>query len=474
MKLVIDQIYFIELEGTKVKVHSHKIKKSKYSVRGKGISVSSVILIRPDAFNRYLVGTGDRAMNSKRKAVSSAESPWDKLSEILQNPKTEIESVDRNGQADSYRRKFLNLLFPSHFTQSYVDCVIKDIACVYPLENENMRNNEPRRKVEYVPKKSIQLRNTGMYTNKNFILSVTLMLQNIFEYLKDYIYNKKALGKLEFIQSLASYLLRWLDINKITFYKKLLCRVFYHLYLAYHLKIALASISIQPSKFPIDVPFNETKIDQLYGNIRITGGEEEFRVSGVNLIYDKSFRSNSETRVKNILPNVGSDESFWFHGTLMKSEESIRTNGVRLSCGDAGDFSKKGNGFYLALNSDFAIEFAEGKLASKCSRLNMFAVLVFRVDNDFRKMFTGIDLTDEKELWLDATKYYRNYLQNSTLKEPKALRRLMYIEGPTSRYDGAGRKSGDFHQLCIRHKQMSEYFFSKLCCILYFKKPRVE
>lgn len=431
-----------------------------------------MILIRPVAFNQYFFGTGDRAMSSKRKAASFTEGPLDKLSEILQNPKAEIDPAGRNGQADSYWRKFLNLLFQSHFSQCHVGFVSKDIACVYSSENENLRNNAPCRKVESVPKKSSKLLDTGMYKNKNFILSVTLMVQNIFEYLKEYSDIEKALGKLGSVQSLASYLLR-LDSNKITPHKKILCWVFYHLHLAYPLKYALVSISIQPSKLPTDFPFNKTKIDQPY-NINITGGVEEFGVSGVNFIYDKRFRSNSETHINNVLPEIDLEESFWYHGTLLESEENIRFNGVRLSCGNACDFSKKGNGFYLALNSDFAIEFAKGKLTGRCSREKMFAVLVFRVGNDFRKMYNGIDLTYEKELWLDATKYYRNYLQNSRLKEPKALRRLMYIEGPTSSYDGAGRKLGNFHQLCIRHKKMSEYFFSKLCRILYFKKPQID
>ena len=475
MKLVPDRIYFIKLEGMKVKVLSQKIKKSKYSVRGIGISISLMMLIRPVTFNRYVVRTGDRGMSSKQKAVSSTEGPLDKLSEILENPKTESDSVGRNGQADSYRRAFSNLLFQSHFTQCYVDCVSKDIAFVYPLENENVRNNAPCRKVESVPKKSIKLLDTGMCKNENFILSVIFMLQKIFEYLEDYSDSEKALRKLEFIQSLGSYRLRWLDSNKITLSKKLLCWVLYHLHLAYHPKITLGSISVQPSKFPTDFIFYKDKINQLYGNIRITGGVEEFRVSGVNLIYDESFKSESETRVKNFLPKIDAEESFWYHGTRMESEENIRSNGIRLSCGNACDFSKKGNGFYLALNSDFAIEFAKGKLAGKHSGVkNMFAVLVFKVGNDFRETYDGIDLTDEHELWLNATNYYRNYLENSKLKEPKAFRRVMYIEGPTSSYDGAGRKLGNFHQLCIRHKGMSEFFLSKLCLILYFKKPRVE
>ena len=452
-------------------VLSQRIKKSKYSVRRIGISVSSVTLIRTVTFNQDLVGTGDRAMSSKQKAVSSTEGSLDILSEILQNFRAEIYSPGRNRQAGSCRRKILNLLFQSYFTQCYVDCVSKDIACVYCLENEKMQNNASCRKVESVLKKSGELFHTAIFKNENFILSADLMLQITFEYMTDYSDKKKARGKLEFIQPLA-YLLRWLDSSKIMIYQKL-CWPFYHLDLAYYLKIGLASISIQPSKFPTDFPFNKTKIDQPYKNILVTGGVKEFRVSGVNLIYDKSFKSNSETRVKNVLPEIGAEESFWYHGTRMESEENICSNGVRLSCGNEGkDFSKKGKGFYLAFNSDFAIEFAEAKLSGKHSGVkDMFAVLVFQVANDFRKKYKGIDLTDENELYLHATNYYRNYIHNSKLREPKALRGLMYIEGPTSAYDGAGRKLSNFHQLCIRHKKLSDDFFSKLCCILYFKKP---
>ena len=447
------------------------MKNSKYSVRGTDISISSMILIRAVAFNQYL-GTVDRATNSKRKAASSTEGPLDILSELVQNSKTETDSTGMNSQADSCRRKFLNLLFQSHFTECYVNCVSKDIVCVYHLEKEKVQNSAPCRKVEYVPKKSSELLDTGMYKNKNFILSVNFMLQNTFEYLKDYSDNNKALGKLEFTQSLASCLLRWLDSNTITLFKELLCWVFYHIHLAYYLKIGLTHISIKPSKFPTDFPFNQNRIGQIYYNIPVTGGVKEFGVFGVNLIYDKSFRNNSETHVKNFLPKIDSDfESFWYHGTRKESEENIRNNGIRLSCGNKGDFSKKGSGFYVALNSDFAIEFAEGKLAGKHSGVkDMFAVLVFKVGNDFCETYNGIDLTDERKLWLDATNYYQNYLDNGSLREPKALRKLEYIEGPTSAYDGAGRKSSNFRQLCIRHKKMSEEFFKKLCCILYFKK----
>ena len=279
------------------------------------------------------------------------------------------------------------------------------------------------------------LPDTEIRTHKSFIDWIKLIMKNRYEDLKDRSNIVAVLKELGFTKLAAAMLALWIGRNESISHKDLLYWVFYYLDFCYNDVIAKET----------RVAVNETH----------------------PIIYDVFVKGNSEEFLKDMLPQINQDESFWYHGTILKHEQSIANNGIDLSHANAGDFSENGSGFYLTSSFRHAADFAEAKAMWDDDK--RFAVLVFQVENNFRESYAGIDLSGEEELWRNVIKYYNDYQTNGRLREPTKVRLLQYIEGPTSICDDRGRERGTFHQLCIRDAEMADLFYSKLCRILYFQ-----
>ena len=425
-------------------------------------SISCTSFYGPIAFNRSLARAihglkPDEEPTSRRNVIDCLEESLKDVYEILEDVETAICKVAPSWQVDYQIVKLVKLFHRSDFANGLVECLSDDdIKCIKEFNHDQNKIlcNQLGLKEEItnlVPDGEIR-------SHKSFVEWVMMILKDRYENVKGYSSNMAALQDLGFTQSAAAVLADWIDSTESMSHKDMLYWV------CYHLKSLSDAIIMQVGNIT-EFPFNEDKVSERF-NIQVTGSEE-FSVSGVNVLYDKDFKNNQKVLLKKMLPEINiKEEVFWYHGTILKHEQNIRNNGVDLSCASAGDFSKNGCGFYVALDIDHAIDFAKAKVLGD----RIFAVLVFKVGNDFYKPYTGRDLTSEAQLWREATHYYNNYQRNGNLREPKELRKLHYIRGPTSKYDGGRRRGSSFHQLCIRNDGMADLFYRELCSILYFKK----
>ena len=416
----------------------------------------------PIALNRYLARAvqglePDTESTSRRNVINCLEQSLNDVYEILEDVESTLLNVTPTWQVDHMILKLVELFHRSIFAYGLFDCLDDDdIQC---MKNFNHDQNKILCNQLGLKEEITNLLPDGeIKSHKSFIDWVIHILKTRYDDVRDHNNSMAALQSLGFTPTAAAVLTNWIDSTASMSHKDLLYWVIYHIK-------SLSDVIIMQLGNETEFPFNKAKIIESY-SIQVTGSME-FSISGRNILYDQDFQNNQRVLLKKMLPKNNSDEEFcfWYHGTLLKHEENIRNNGIDLSCAGAGDFSKNGFGFYLAEDIQHAIDFAKAKVVGD----RIFSVIVFKVGKNFRQRYKGIDLTDENQLWRDAIHYYNNYQKNGKLKEPKALRKMQYIEGPTSKYDGGGRRTSSFHQLCIKNDHMSDFFFSKLCCIFYFK-----
>ena len=429
-----------------------KIKLSKYTIKITisveiGVSISRDSIGETIAFNQSLARAVhglklDKEPTSRNNVILTFAKSLTDVYETLEDIGTAQYSVDRICQTDSERRQYWILLFRSNFANGLFECLIlseKDreslkrcihgrnqIICNQLGLNEGIINLLP---------------GTEIRTHKSFIDWIKLIMKNRYEDLKDRSNIVAVLNELGFTKLAAAVLARWVGRSESMSHKDLLYWVFYYLDCCYNDITAKETITSKEIRVPVD----ETR----------------------PIIYDVFVKGNSEEFLKDMLPQINQDEDFWYHGTILKHEQSIANNGIDLSHANAGDFSENGSGFYLTSSFRHAADFAEAKAVWNYDK--RFAVLVFQVQNNFRESYAGIDLSGEEDLWRNAIKYYNEYQTNGKLKEPTKVRSLQYIEGPTSICDDRGRERGTFHQLCIRDDEMADLFHSKLTRILYFQ-----
>ena len=351
--------------------------------------------------------------------------------------------------------KFRKLLFQFNFARGLLDCLnVYDIACINSFKHDQVKIlcllfQLKEEVAGYITR-------TDYITYESFIEQVNLILQGRYEKLRDYTNSQTVLQELGFMPSAALTLAEWTCRNEMS-HKNMLYWVFCFLESLYFDML-----------FLVEFPFNKGKINELYDNIPVNGGTGKFTVSGINMFVEGSANKFIES-IMNKLPEITTNERFWYHGTSLEYEKNIRSNGIELRHAKAGDFSKPGCGFYLMSDLIHAINYGSAKSMVR----GIFTVLVFKVSNDFRLTFKGRDLTDALHLWREAIDFYRSYQieLRSRSKEPRELSQLHYIEGPSSKCGGT-EVIGGMHQLCIRNNGMAKHFFSKLCCILYIKKDK--
>lgn len=404
-------------------------------------------IVKPIAFNRSLFRAVhglelDKEPTSRNNVIFAFAKSLDDVYKTLEDIGTVQYSVDQICQTDSERRQYWILLFRSNFAKGLFDCLIaskkdrKSLNDFIHGRNQIICNrlglNE--RIIDLFP-------DTEIRAHKSFIDWIKVIMKNRYENLKDRSNITAVLNKLGFTKLAAAILNLWIGSSESMSHKDLLYWVFYYLDFGYNDIVAKETIGWKKTRVAVDkTPF---------------------------ILYDESDKGHSEEFVKVMLPQINPDESFWYHGTMLKHRESIADNGIDLSHTNAGDFSENGCGFYLASSFRHAADFAEAKAMLDDKR---FAVLVFRVQNNFRKSYAGLDLSGEEDLWRNVINYYNDYQTNGKLKEPAEVRYLQYIEGPTSKCCNRGRERGNFHQLCIRDDEMADLFYSKICCTLYFQR----
>ena len=424
-------------------------------------SISWASFYEPIAFNRSLARAvhglkPDEEPTSRRNVIDCLEGSLKDVYEILEDVETAICKVAPSSQVGYQIVKLVKLFYRSDFANGLVEC-LSDDDIQYIKEFNHDQNKILCNQLGLKEEITNLFPDGEIRSHKSFVEWVMLILKNRYEDVKGYNSSMAALQDLGFTQSAAAVLAKWIDSTEIMSHKDLLYWVFYRLK-------SLSDAIIMQVGNVTEFPFDPDKVSERF-NIQING-LENCSVFGVNILYDKDFKDNQRMLLKKVLPQINTDEEdFWYHGTIVKHEENIRNNGVDLSCAFAGDFSKNGCGFYVAADVHHAIDFARAKVLGD----RIFAVLVFKVANDLDQNYRGIDLTSRKQLWREATHYYNNYQRDGKLKEPRELRRLQFIRGPTSKYDGGGRRSSSFEQLCIRSDNMADFFYSKLCSILYFK-----
>ena len=424
-------------------------------------SISWTSFYKPIAFNRSLARAvhglkPDEKPTSRRNVIDGLEESLKDVYEILEDVETAICKVAPSRQVDYEIIKLVKLFHRSDFANGLVEC-LSDDDIAYIKEFNHDQNKILCNQLGLKEEITDLLPDGEIRSHKNFVEWVMLILKNRYEDVKEYNSSMAALQDLGFTQSAAAVLAEWIDSTESMSHKDLLYWIFYHL------KSLSDAIIMQVGNIT-EFPLKPDKVSERF-NIQINESEN-FSVSGMNILYDKDFKDNQRMLLKKVLPKINiREEDFWYHGTILKHEENIRNNGVDLSCASAGDFSKNGCGFYVASDIHHAIDFARAKVLGD----RIFAVLVFKVGNDLNQNYRGIDLTSKLQLWREATNYYNHYQRNGKLKEPKELRKLQFIRGPTSKYDGGGRRTSRFDQLCIRNDDLADLFYSKLCSILYFK-----
>ena len=438
-----------------------KIKVSKYTIKITisieiGVSTSGNSIAEAIAFNRSLARAVhglklDMEPKSRNKVIPTSRNnvifalrkSLTDIYETLEDIGTAQYSDDQICQTDSETRQYWILLFRSNFADGLFECLIlskkdreslnrfthdrKQIICYQLGLNEEI--------IDHLP-------DTKIRTHKSFIDWIKLIMKNRYESLIDHSNKMAVLNELGFTKLAAGLLALWIGSNESMSHKDLLYWVFYYLDFCYNDIIAKETIASKEARVAVD----ETSPILYKYNVFVKGHSEEF--------------------LKLTLPQINPDENFWYHGTILKHEQSIANNGIDLSYANAGDFSENGCGFYLTSSFQHAADFAEAKGMCDGKR---FAVLVFKVQNNFRESCAGIDLSGEEDKWQNVIKYYNDYQTNGRLKEPAEVRHLQYIEGPTSKCYDRGRECGNFHQLCIRDDEMADLFYSKLTRILYFQ-----
>ena len=390
-------------------------------------------------------------VNSKTNFLAALRSSLKDLWDMCEDFKTAVNSFYiHNQNKENFQKLTIKLLFRHSFARGLLECLNEDdIACINRFKHDQVKilcyqfqlNEEM----------ADHITRTDDITYESFKEQVKLILRDRYESLGDYTNNLVVFQKLGFTRAAAIALPAW-TCMKETSHKNLLYWVF----------CFLESLHFD-MLFPGEFPFNKGKINELY-DIPVNGGTGT--VSGINMFVKGSENKVVESIIDK-LPKITAGESYWYHGTSVEHEKNIRRDGIELKHGKAGDFSKPGCGFYLMSNLIHALNYGGAKAMGR----GIFTVLVFKVCNDFRFKFKGKDLTKALDLWREAIDFHRSCQAEprNRSKEPRKLSELHFIEGPSSNYEGTKILDG-MHQLCIRSHGMAEYFFSRLCCILYIKK----
>ena len=430
-----------------------------------GVAIARASFAESITLNRSLaravhgVGSAEEDGTLTNVLYSLKES-LDDVYENLEDFKELVDGVDKIGLVEYENSKFLKFICRINFSKGLLECLSeRDSNNINKFKDNEYRAlcNQLGLREEmcnYLPDGEI-------LTHKSALDWLLFIIQRNYENLENENDTFFVLQEIGFTKSVASSLAMWIDKNEVLSHKSIL-----HWAICFLLTSFYDAIDKQAGKKD-EFPFEKLKLGQCYNGVPVETESQKVTIFGVNNEFSQNKSHDITETLKTLIkrefkPNQS--EKFWYHGTNLDAEESIRSKGIDLACGNPGDFSKNGEGFYLAADLNHALDYANAFNKSR----KFFSVLVFKVDN-FRQSFPkGIDLTDNKPLWIKATDYYHNHKRNNQ-KEPPELRKLWYIEGPTSRYDGSGRKDSSFHQLCIRKKKMAAYFHSKLVCVLYFK-----
>ena len=415
------------------------------------VAISWATFAEPIALNRSLASTlisigATEEGSTRTNVLDSLKESLDDVYEILENFKSLPVHVDEVGQVKCERSKFLKFICRNNFAKGLVECLSTHdgnyINCRILCKQLGLKEEI----CNYLP-------DGEMLTHKSVLEWFVRIIERNYENLEEVgSRTMLVLQELGFTESVASYLANWIDTNEVLSHKSILHWAFYFLTSRYD---AIYEHAGKKDEFPF-----KNKLGDCYDGILVEGGSETFKISGVNKEFNEG-KSHDITKSLRALihqkfaPEQG--EKFWFHGTNLDAEERIRNIGIDLSFGRAGDFSKNGNGFYLAADLSHALDYAKTIKLRK-----FFSVLVFKVNDNFRRDFPrGRDLRGDDPLWIRATDYYRNY-QRKQIKEPSELRNLWYVEGKTSSYE-------NLHQLCIKNDDLAAYFLSKVVCVFYFK-----
>ena len=451
-KWVLKQISLFQHKCFKV-----EIQLSRSMIMQTEVRISFATFAGPIALNRFLasvvISTGAIEEGSTRANVLDClKKSLDDVYEILEDFKSLAVDVDKIGQVKYERSKFLKFICRNNFAKGLIECLSShDSSYINKFKYDSYRIlcKQLGLKEEicnYLP-------DGKMLTHKSALEWFVRIIERNYEILEEESDTMLVLQKLGFTESVASYLANWIDKNKVLSHKSILHWATYFLNSFYD---AIYEYAGKKDEFPF-----EHKLGHFYDGIPVEGGSETFKILGVNEEFNegkshditKTLRALIDQKLK---PEQG--EKFWFHGTNLDAEESIRKIGIDLSFGKAGDFSKNGNGFYLAADLSHALDYAK-----TIKKRKFFSVLVFKVHDNFRRDFRrGRDLRGDDPLWIRATDYYHNYQRRMQMREPSELRNVWYVEGKTSRYE-------NLHQLCIRNDDLAAYFLSKLVCVFYFR-----
>ena len=400
----------------------------------------------------------EREQNSGTNLRASILKSLHEVGKSLNEINNVIVQSENESHTDCDISRITHLLCQNVFVSDLFECLHEeDITIINSYLKDVILGTKLGLSAEFL----LKLPDTYIYWHSSLIDWIALHIQgNYEEFYWKKSSSKKVLIDMGFSKESSLFIKTWIEKNPVMSHKSLLHWV--TLYLETKFRDFLEPMQ---SALFIYQNWKTNEWIEVWSDIM----EEKLLVRN---LYSFGYKDQVKSLISELSSDLNSDECFWYHGTSQNAAQSLICNGIDLSFGNEGDFSKNGSGFYLVSKFDHALDYAKAKAFNDGK---IFALLVFKLSKLFFKKYNGIDLTYNKDLWNKTVKYYNNYRINITPEngickvEPQEVRGLDHIEGPASIYANGELKCSDIHQLCLRSTEIADCFTGKLAYTIFLK-----